>query len=80
MHQQTDGLQAMAHDVLRLVRVALLMEQLHAGHLLAALGGFDAVTDQHECYVPKISGCKFPFIARRNTWVGRWRIISERRC
>jgi hypothetical protein len=49
MHEQTDGLQGVPHDVLGLgVGFRLLMQQLDPGHLLAPLGDLDAVAYQNK--------------------------------
>jgi hypothetical protein len=48
VHEQTDSLQGVPHDVLGLgVGFRLLMQQLDRGHLLAPLGDLDAVPDQN---------------------------------
>ncbi|MFT5192676.1 MAG: hypothetical protein ACI957_005734 [Verrucomicrobiales bacterium] len=45
--EDTKGLERVAHDILRLgVRLGLLMEKLHAGHLAPLLGILDAVEKQ----------------------------------
>ena len=48
LYQHADSLERVTHDVFGLgVRIRVLMQQLHAGHLLAALGHLDAVAHQH---------------------------------
>jgi hypothetical protein len=48
VHQHSDGLQAVAHDVLGLrTAVRLLVQELHAWHRLAAFWCFEAISDQN---------------------------------
>jgi hypothetical protein len=49
VHQQSDGLQAVAHDVLGLrTAIPLLVQELHDWHLLAAFWRLYAISDQDQ--------------------------------
>src|SRR5215475_11936184 len=49
VHEQTDGLQGVPHNVLGLgVGFRLLMQQFDRRHLLTPLGDLDAVADQNK--------------------------------
>jgi hypothetical protein len=52
VYQQGDGLQGMSHDVFGLgAAIGLLMQELDAWHLLAALGDLDAIPDEDQAAV-----------------------------
>lgn len=50
MDKQAHRLKGMSHDPLHLV-LRLLMQELHARHLLAVFGDFDSVADEDQASV-----------------------------
>ena len=55
--EDTEGLERVAHDILRLrVRLGFLMEVFHAGYLAPLLGILDAVDKQDRPTMDEVNG------------------------